>query len=208
MRSLSWVPVAACLLCGCSVRQERTPPETGPETLFVVREGRHASLLIPLSAGDDPVERRVFRAVVGSADLNAPRFLAWGFGDSRWSLSGQPQILAVLGMLVWPAPGCLSLRFVSEIPVESGERTVRGIRLTPGEMAGVRQVVDRWMDPDGYLGEPLPGTYFWRSRRRFHPFNTCHTFVLEALSASGSSGVSRDWAATTSRNPRPPATSP
>ena len=152
------------------------------------------------------MEHAVFRAVAQSPDLNPPRFLEWGFGDSRWCLADQPRVLSAVETVVWPAPGCLSLRFVSEVPAETEDRTVRRIPVTPEEMREVRRCVSSWIDPEAYLGEPLPGTFFWRSRRRFHPFNTCHAFVEEALrgvSASGSSGVSRDWAATTSHNLRP-----
>lgn len=179
--ALHWVPVAACLLGGCAARQGRILPEESRENLFVVRDRWHTSLLIPLSGGDDPVERRVFRAVSESSDMHAPRFLEWGFGDSRWSLSEQPRVLSAVGTLVWPAPGCLTLRFLSEAPAQSADRTVRRIPLSPEGMREVRRRVGLWMDPDGYLGEPLPGTFFWRSRRRFHPFNTCHDFVEEAL---------------------------
>lgn len=176
--------LASLALTGCAATP--VPRFDGPaeETVTVIGRGWHTELGLAVARLGPPL-----------ADL-ASQFpgamtLAFGFGDRAFVLARHRNVGDALGAL-FPDPGLVLLTVLNTTPqVAFGTAHVVSLRVT---RAGFDQIAgfiwNSLATKDGALPRPYgpgpyPGSLFFASAIPYDAFDTCNTWIAEALRAGG-----------------------
>jgi uncharacterized protein (TIGR02117 family) len=127
-----------------------------------------------------------------SKDLPEGESVEIGWGDEGFYQAQTATVWNTLGAILWPTSTVLHLAAVSGAPGEYF-RESEVIEVTVSE-AGYRRLLQYIVDtfartPDKGLKRLGPGIYgnswFYRAVGSYSAFNTCNTWVAEAISTSG-----------------------
>lgn len=162
------------------------PRFAGPatETVTVIGRGWHTELGLSAAALDPPLAALAsqFPGVVT---------LTFGFGDRAFVLARHRGLGDALGAL-FPSPGLILFTALGTSPEEAfGAAHVVTLRVSRAGFAKIAAFV--WQSlatadgrvPEPYGPGPYPGSLFYASTVAYDAFETCNTWIAEALRAGG-----------------------
>ncbi len=179
--------ILVLLLSGCAIRN--TPPSPSVEcgaghTFYVLGHGWHTGIAVPR---DDLISL----LPTLSKDFPQGKFIEIGWGDEEFYQAQTATIWTTLGAILWPTSTVLHVAAFSGAPGEYF-RDSEVIEITVLE-AGYRRLLQYIVDtfartPDKELKRLGPGIYghswFYRAVGSYSTFNTCNTWVAEAIRTS------------------------
>ncbi|CAD5110569.1 DUF2459 domain-containing protein [Zestomonas carbonaria] len=175
------------LLSGCAATSPAPAPLdcAAARTFHVVNHGLHTGVVV---AADD-----LLRAVPDlGEDFPREGFIELGWGDEGFYQAEQPGVGQALRALFWPGGSVLHL---ARVPVEPASYFPAGqVATVSVDEDGYQRLLD--FLADGFARAPGsepralgPGLYghshFYPATGRYSLFNTCNTWVAQALAASG-----------------------
>jgi uncharacterized protein (TIGR02117 family) len=173
------------LLKGCAARSVHQETPATCRSLYVVSHGWHTGIVV--NRGD---LAGLLPALAG--DINHGEYVEIGWGEERFYQAGEGTVGLALRAVLWPNPSVLHV-----VPFAS----------PPRSYFSRSEVVEVWVEEAGYraalafiagsftrapdggvfrLGPSLYGKgRFYRAQGSFHAFNTCNTWVAEAIEKTG-----------------------
>lgn len=145
-------------------------PDAPAVTVHVSVDRWHAMIALP---PEDPAR--------------ATAFEEWGYAQRAWYLEGRQGVLDAVGALLWPSEGVVEVARAGRL---WADRTPQ----PPAEVFAFRLGEDGQRRLRAHLAasvaapEPvatLGSSRFYRARREYHLFNTCHPWAARALRAAG-----------------------
>lgn len=162
------------------------PPRPGEPVarVWVVEHGWHAGLV---------VERALIPAGLWPEqdDLPDARYLEVGWGDADFYRSPDPGLWLALRAAAGSRGSAAHLLALRAPPAPGPGREVAEIRLSRPGFEALARFVHASFERDGRARAPRlgPGLYpasaFYPARGRYHLFNTCNTWIADALRAAG-----------------------
>ncbi|MFZ7125620.1 MAG: DUF2459 domain-containing protein [Desulfobacterales bacterium] len=183
MVALAFLYLSACTASG---GPSGAPLGDGVSERFqVVSHGWHTGILIrrnDLAAYDPQV----------AADFPGAGYLEIGWGDARYYVEPEPSAGLALRALLWPSASVLHVSAFSDFSERYfPESEIVGVcvdRIGYHRLLDfIASTFDRGTDGEiARLGSGLYGTSrFYKARGSFHAFNTCNTWVAEAVANAG-----------------------
>lgn len=181
------IPLVPTLIAGCAgipVHQDRSTGE--PEhTIHLVRHGWHTGIIVRSSDIPESVWPEI-------ADFPDAEYLEVGWGDHEFYPSPDPSNLDALRAVLGPGPSVLHIVGLSDHPTRVlpyGDLVALEIG-DPGFRRLIEFIAATHERNATERAEPIgPGLYldsrFYPAQGRFHLFNNCNTWVVNALRTAG-----------------------
>jgi len=172
--SRSSVLLLTLLLSACAQQPSRSCEPT--RTLYVVSHGWHSGIV--LESGD-----LVERLPALAADIGREGHVEIGWGEERFYQAREPTVVMALRAVLWRNASALQVvpfagppgRYFASSQVAEVRTDEAGYSAALAFVAGTFKGVER-------LGPSLYGKgWFYRAEGAFHLFNTCNSWVAEAL---------------------------
>lgn len=176
--------LASCAETPMQAKEWARGAVTPDDTVYVVRHGWHAGLVI---------ERAALLAIgvlPEAGDFPGSPFLEFGWGDRAYYMSPDPTAWLTLRAAFAPTPAVLHVSPLAH-PLAGTSLDAISVELSKRGFAGLVQAVAdtferRSNGPQGPIASGLsPGARFYAARGTFHLFNTCNTWVASMLAAGG-----------------------
>ncbi|HZF86726.1 MAG TPA: TIGR02117 family protein [Burkholderiaceae bacterium] len=173
-------------------RGDPSAPAGGSEriTAFVVSNGVHTDLVLPLQAGGIDWRRDFPPSQARAAPADAA-WIGFGWGDREFYLNtptwADLTLRRALGALVGTNPSLLHVSWLATAQLRPG--STWQLTLTPAQYARLAAHV-RASLPQG-RAVPIPGAHygaddaFYEATGRYHLFETCNTWTGRGLRAAG-----------------------
>jgi uncharacterized protein (TIGR02117 family) len=187
MRTALLALLFAMLATGCA--REPFPAVAAdcdaPRRLQIVSHGWHTGIVFRS-------EDLVARVPALGSELVRRRYLEVGWGDDRYYPAEEGTAVLALRALLWPTPSVLQVVAFEAPPRDYFARS--DVAVLPVDEAGYRAALDFVArsfarTPEGGLARLGPSQYgegrFYAAEGRFHAFNTCNTWVAQAIVRAG-----------------------
>ena len=181
--------VLLCMVNGCNLKSAPLPAPTDCDWLlrafFVVGHGWHTGLVI---------KRRDFveRLPALADDFPSGEYLEIGWGDERFYQAPTVTLALALQAILLPTSAVVHVVSVPQAPRVYFSRSTVIEVMVP--QAGYEQLLDFvghsfTRTGNGHLAKLGPSLYgqgwFYRAEGTFHAFNTCNTWVAQAIVRTG-----------------------
>lgn len=154
------------LLSACAQQRPCEPTRT----LYVVSHGWHSGIVLER-------EELVRRLPGLGPQLGDHRYLEIGWGEERFYQAREPTVGMALRAALWRNPSVLQV-----VPFTDFPRSVAEIRTDEAGYAAALDFIAGSFAGLERLGPSLYGEgWFYRAEGAFHLFNTCNSWVAEAL---------------------------
>ena len=171
-------------LSGCAT----APPVrlTGPanEKVYVIGRGWHTEIALTVDSLSPPL-------TLLAARYSGAQALSFGFGDRGFLIGRHGSIAGALAAL-FPGPGLILLTVLNTSPVAAfGEEHVVALPVTREGFDRIAEFVwnslasKNGRPPEPYGAGPYEGSIFYPSTVTYDAFETCNTWVADALRAGG-----------------------
>jgi hypothetical protein len=136
--------------------------------IYVFSDGFHSCIVIP----DLP-------------DTASSRFLKYEYGETAWYLENRQQWYRVFPVLLIRTEGTVKETRHVDLN-ETAERAEQKFtfKIPYPQYLKIREYIESWIDRDRVLSRSGNVSYF-KSRRPYTVFNSCHTYILKVLKKGG-----------------------
>lgn len=153
------------------------PPESVQHTVFVSIDTWHAMIAFPHEDG------------TGHSALGSPQhsYEEWGYAEHAWYLEGKTGVTGILRALFWPSEGVVEVGHYDRVWAERTPQPPSDLftfRLTEEGYQRLRRHLHTTLWND----EPVASfrqSVFYRAKRSYHLFHTCHQYAAHALREAG-----------------------
>lgn len=188
MNRLSRLPLCLIWLCvACSGPAPTRPPAclTACTTVHVINRGWHTGLVLPIAGIPEGL-------LPEAADFPAAEYLELGWGDRDYYQADNPGPWQTLKAACWPTASVLhGVGFRGGVQRQFAGYEIVRLDLERDRFGSLAAFVDRSFDRGGQAKADILGpgyglnSRFYPAHGQFHLFNTCNSWVSQALEAAG-----------------------
>jgi uncharacterized protein (TIGR02117 family) len=188
LASLAYLLLA---LVGTLIPAQEARPTEGTIPVYVVSNGFHTDLLVPLDTARLPWWQQLAPVVAPACRRAA--YLSLGWGDEGFyldSFEGMPGAGTTLAAVFWPTPSLMHVGFWAHPPAPDPARVAR-LEVSPAQLARLLAYAEASFarQPSGKLQFRQAGygphDYFFTAQGHYHLFFTCNNWTNQALAQAG-----------------------
>jgi hypothetical protein len=111
-------------------------------------------------------------------------FLEYDYAERAWYLNGQTQWYRVFPALLWNTQGTVGEIRRPDLNLPVSDSNKFSFAVSWAQYAAMRKYIETWIDRGVVLMKEGEEVYYL-SRKPYHLFNSCHSFVLKVLKKGG-----------------------
>lgn len=186
MNRLLWLPFYLCVACAGPAPTRVPACLAQCATVHVINHGWHVGLVLPVAGIPEGL-------LPEAGDFPAADYLELGWGDRDYYRADTPGPWQTLKAAFWPTASVLhGVGFRGSVQRRFAGYEIVGLDMERDRFGRLATFVDRSVDRgDKAKADALGPGYgglnsrFYPANGRFHLFNTCNSWVAQALEAAG-----------------------